>query len=94
MINKKIPALESSGLNTGCEGSWRFLLLLVIKPHQEDCTDIGSLIGILCVNYRQLNSINLRFEFPIPRFADIIEDLSDLFGPFSMISLNPHSAYH
>ena len=43
-MNKHIQTLDDSGLITDCTGSWESLLLLVPKPHQEDCTDIDNFI--------------------------------------------------
>ena len=86
-MNKHITVLEDSRLITECEDSWGSLLLLAAKPHQEMCFNINDFIWRLCVSYSPLNSITRSFEYPISRFADSIEDLSDSCDPLSMIYL-------
>ena len=87
IMNKHITVLEDSRLITECEDSWGSLLLLAAKPHQEMCFNINDFIWRLCVSYRPLTSITRSFEYPISRFADSIEDLSDSCDPLSMIYL-------
>ena len=52
IMNKHIQALDDSGLNTDCAGSWGSLLLLAPKSHQEDCNDVKNFIWRLCVSYQ------------------------------------------
>ena len=47
-----------------------------------------------CDNYKPLNSITLSFEFPVPRFVESIECISDSCESLSMISLYLYSDYH
>ena len=94
IMNELIDDLENSGLIRDCEGVWGSLLLLAAKPHQESCDDVNSFIWRLCVSYRALNSITLPFQFPTPRCADSIEDLSDSCGPVYTTSLDTRSGYH
>ena len=86
--------LDDSGLITDFTGPWEYMLFLALKPHQEDCTDVDNFICKLCVSYRPLTGVTQSFEFPIPRCADIIEELVDSCGNLSIISLESCSGYH
>ena len=50
--------------------------------------------GRLCISYRPLNGVTKSFEFPIPRYADSIENFSDFSGRVYFISLDVRSDYH
>ena len=94
IVNQLITALVDSGLITDCEGSRGSILLIDVKPRQEDCTNINPFIWMLCVSYRPLNSITRSFEYPIPHCVDSIDDISDSRGSLTMISLDICSEYH
>ena len=93
-MNQFITALVDSGLITDCEGSRGSILLIDVKPHQEECTNINPFIWMLCVSYRPLNSITRSFEYPISHCVDSIDDISDSRGSLTMISLDTCSEYH
>ena len=80
ITTKLINDLEESDLICDCEGVWRPLLLLVAKPHQENCEDIHVFVWRLCLSYCTLKSITLGFQFSIPRYTDSIEDIGDSCG--------------
>ena len=60
---------------------------LLLKPLQEDYTDISTFIWMLCVSYSSLNNITRNH---IPRYSNSIEDLSDYCSSLSIISLDAH----
>ena len=66
IMNAHIQIFEDSDWIFDCEGAWGFLLLLVPKPHQEECTDISDFVWHLCVSYHPLNGATKSFEYPIP----------------------------
>ena len=94
IMGKHIHILESNDWICDCEGNLGFLILLALKPHQVEYTDINDFILHLCVSYRPLNSVTRSFEFPIPRCADSIEDFGDFTGRVYFISLESRSGYH
>ena len=44
IVNQQITSLEASDLITNCGGVWGSLLFLAVKPHQDNCTDIGTFV--------------------------------------------------
>ena len=50
-----------------CEGPWGSSIVLALKPHQEDISDIDKFIWCMCVSYWKLNSVTKQFQYPIPR---------------------------
>ena len=94
IMNKHIQILEGNDWICDCEGPWGSLILLAPTPYQEGCTDINDFLWRLCVSYRPLNSTTKIFEFPIPHYANNIEDFGDFSGRIYLISLNNRSSYH
>ena len=93
-MNAHIQIFEDSDWIFDCEGAWGFLLLLVPKPHQEECTDISDFVWHLCVSYHPLNGATKSFEYPIPWCSNSIEDFGDFSGKICFISLDARSGYH
>jgi hypothetical protein len=56
-------------------GPWVSMIVLAPKPHQEHVMNIEEFIWRMCVSFRRLNRVTKPFTFPIPRCADVIEDL-------------------
>ena len=79
-MDKNIRILEDNDYICECVGPLGLLLLLVAKPDQEDYTGIHDVVWYLCVSHRPLNSVTRSFEFPIPLYADSIEDIGSSSG--------------
>ena len=92
-MDQQITTIEANELITDKERVRRSILLLVATHRQNNCKDIVTFVWWLYVSYRFLNSITLIFEFPILRYADSIEDLSDSRGSLSVISLDVHKMW-
>jgi hypothetical protein len=51
------------------------MIVLALKPHQEDVDDIDDFEWRMCVSFRKLSSVITRaFTYPIRRCSDSIED--------------------
>ena len=88
IMNKQIKTLEDNNGIIDCDGAWGSMILLAPKPHQEGINNIDDFVWRLCVSYRRLNSVTKSFLFPIPRYAESIEDFGDSNGPMFFITLN------
>lgn len=51
---------------------WGSMIVLTLKPHQENMTNIEDFVWCMYVSYHQLNDIIKPFQFPIPRCNDAI----------------------
>lgn len=85
---EKIQALEDNNWIRDCKRAWGSMILLAPKPHQEGVTCIKELIWLLCVIHRAFNTVTELFVFPIPRYADSIEDFKDSNGMMFFITLD------
>ena len=69
-MNRRIAALEDSGVIIDYEGPWGSLQVFPPKLYQKNCNFINNFIWILCVSYRSLNIVTRIFKDPIPRCTD------------------------
>ena len=89
-----IKVLEDNDWICDCVGPWGSLLILTVKPHQEEHKENNDFICSLCVNCRPLNSVTRSFEFPIPRCINSREDFGDSNVPIYFITFDAKSRYH
>jgi hypothetical protein len=94
IILKQQKALIANGWIRKCYGPWESLAVLAPKPHQMDVENIEDFIWHMCVSYRELNSVTLPFEYPIPRCEDAIKDFGDSACKQFFIRLDARSRYH
>ena len=94
IMDKYIQILGANDWICDCEGPWGSLILLVLKPHQETCTNIIDFLWRLCISYCLLNSVSRSFEFPTPRYAGSIEDFGDFSERMCFISIDARSGNH
>lgn len=88
ITNTHIKVLENNDWIVDCVGPQGSLLLLAVKPHEEECKGIKKFIQNLCVSCRPLKSVTHTFEFPISRCTDDIEYFGDSSGHIYFISLD------
>jgi len=68
IIMTQIQVLLNNGLIRLCKGAWDSSIILAVKSHQEQVTNIDEFVWRMCVSYRRLNQVTLPFEYPIPRY--------------------------
>jgi hypothetical protein len=94
ILMEHVDTLLANCMIRECKGPWGSKLLLAPKPHQEHVTDIKKFIWRCCVNYRELNSVTLAFEFPMARCDDSIDNFGDAHGLLYFISVDGKSGFH
>ena len=55
-----------------CAGPWVSKIVLSLKPHQVNISNIDDFIWRMCVSCRGLKKVTKPFEYPIPSCDDAI----------------------
>ena len=71
---------------------WNSNIVLVPKPHQEDCIDIDEFIWRFCISYVQLNLVTKIISDPIPRCDDAA--MNEFGTAKYFILIDAYSGYH
>ena len=91
---KQIISLLKNDWIEECAGPWGSMIVLAVKPHQENITDITKFIWRMCVSYRKLNSVTKPFEYPIPRCNDAITIIMVGSTVMWIITVDARQGYH
>lgn len=86
-VRRQLKEMESNGIIEPSNSAWNSPVILVKK--KEDAQ--GEQKFRLVVDFRQLNSVTLTQNFPIPLIDEILDDLSGC-NYFSTLDL--HAAFH
>ena len=94
IIMSKIEDLLSNEYIEECGGPWGSMIVLSQKSHKEYINNIHDFVWRMCVPYRKLNTITKPFQFPIPRYDDVVIILGWGSEKVCIISLDARQSYH